>query len=280
MGRPVSRRTKPVRPLGRSYRPTTLPLVGQPHLRPNSLTSGFLVDTAKASRAKTLIVSSTGWGRSPARSLARYIDFASRLRYRAVDVLETIMRAYLLTAGLLAFVATGAAEAAPIVQAFQLTASAFKDIRSGQPINAPIDPVTGTFSITYDPDTRYIPATTDGLVVSGLNLSYSGVLQYTYKREADYSSLILSNHVGQNGFGILLGQNDLGLVINNYLGATNSYLVYSQSGFDTAFETTVISLTPVSVPEPASLAILTVGLVGILATRRRAGRDDSVAGFL
>ena len=56
---------------------------------------------------------------------------------------------------------------------------------SGFGIGAPVDPVTGSFSVTFDADANFIGDETSGIVVSNLNIPLDSAPSFTYVNAAN-----------------------------------------------------------------------------------------------
>lgn len=189
----------------------------------------------------------------------------------------------MLTRGLVLAVAllmpVGTAGAATITNLVTFTANSFVD-QNLTPGIAPVDPVTGSFTITFDPT---VDATnqTAGITLGSLNLSLGSALSYNYDSATDRLEVGgLSN--GANALFFNPPQNDFWLFIDNFLSGTPLFdqVGYAQvsAGSNVYFtlnQTGSVTVTPV--PLPATLPLLAGGL-GLIAflRRRRQSRGDAL----
>jgi len=177
------------------------------------------------------------------------------------------MKVKVFGAVLAALACCSAASAATVVQKFTFTAKDFQAY-SG-PLPAPVDPVTGTFIVTYDPDVDQGP-TTIGLQVIGLNIPNPGS-GFVYDDVGDGVLDIGTKPNAGGGFSIFeIG--DYGLAIFNVRTAPRlGYFQYLTAGGN--YYTLDGSLTVTSVPEPQTWALMLAGFglsgAGLRWSRRR-----------
>jgi hypothetical protein len=137
---------------------------------------------------------------------------------------------------------------------------------SGFGIGAPVDPVTGSFSVTFD-DAANITDETSGIVVSNLNIALDSAPSFTYVKAPN---VLYIGGLAGGAFGLFLpGTNDFLMVIGSPTSSPNlSLFFYQTSAFNATFVTPEADLTP-TVPEPATITLLGVGLAGAGARRWR-----------
>lgn len=175
-----------------------------------------------------------------------------------------------LAAALCCMTTATAANATVVTKSFNFKASGFTAVNS--PAAAPVDPVVGRFTITYDDEAFLIAPRSVGLDVSGFNLAYHGTAQFYYSRGSNL--LIIANAFTNpfaGAFQIGAGS-QFGFAIRDV--NTNprvDYFSYSSGGLP-IYETRNISLA--AVPEPATWAMMIggLGLVGGALRSARRGR--------
>jgi hypothetical protein len=163
----------------------------------------------------------------------------------------TRINAALATAALL-LLPGAAAEAGTITETVDFVASG---------TGGPQDPVTGSFTITYDPTLHYWNETGPDIVLNNLNIALDSPLSFTY----DPGSYLQVGGLAGWAIGLTYGANDF--VLSLFPGFFNS-IAYSQVGETGAFYSSDITATytPVGVattPIPASLLLLLTALAGL-----------------
>jgi hypothetical protein len=166
------------------------------------------------------------------------------------------------------------ATAATITQSIDFTASDFTSVPGAPP--PPVSPVTGRFTLNFDPNLDYNNDTTD-ISASGLNINLGG---FGGDLAFNYNSLfrILEIHTG-NFVSVGGGTNGLFLVLNY---ETNPYFdalfVYAQEGHSFTYTAGTVSVayspSLTTTPIPSSVLMLLTGLAamgGMSVFRRRDG---------
>ena len=167
------------------------------------------------------------------------------------------------------------ASAATVSDLVTFSATDFQTINAP----APVDPVTGSFTLTFDPTQDYLNSTT-GISLKSLNIALGSSLSFTYNHTNDFLQ-VGGLFDGAGTIQIAPSTDDFFLQIFG-LGAgapTFNQLGYTQASFSsdnefyTINQTGTVSATPstVAVPEPSTWAMLLLGFAGIgfLAYRRK-----------
>ena len=147
-----------------------------------------------------------------------------------------------------------AAEASTISETVDFTAKG-----SG----GPVDPVIGSFNITYDPTLHYWNQTGPDITLNSLNIALDSPLSFTY----DPGSYLQVGGLAGSAIGYSWGSNDFVL---NLFPSNPSYqlLAYSQVGQSSGFYSFDVSATytPLNVtatPIPASILMLGTALLAL-----------------
>lgn len=167
------------------------------------------------------------------------------------------------------------------------TAGGFTSVY-GQP--APEDPVTGSFTILFDPTTTYTDSTT-GITLDSLNITLGSALSFDYSPTGNGNGsadeLVVGGlEEGASTIGISPSTNDFYLHINTFTGSpVFQQLGYSQTTYSSAywyndplgvggvaFGYGTVTVAEVPVPEPSTWAMMGLGFAGFgfLAYRKRA----------
>jgi PEP-CTERM motif len=176
--------------------------------------------------------------------------------------------------GGIAIVGTGAANAALVHDLVTFTASNFETDVGSSP--APVDPVTGSFTISFDPTLSYTDETAGITLTPGsLNIALGSTLSFSYNAPTSMlpaTTLVvggISDGAQQVQFNP--STDDFWLFINDF-AVTPSFdqVGYSQTAVssDNLFDSisggvTVTPFTPGGVPEPSTWAMMLVGFAGI-----------------
>ena len=173
------------------------------------------------------------------------------------SILASIATAFTLVAG--------ASDATVVTQAFSLTASGFE-------VGAPVEPVSGLFTFTYDDAAFLTPPSAVGLTLSGFNVPYAGPALFSYVKGSNL--LVVGNNLGGFGsFTVSPATPGFGFAITNVSTTpTVSSFTYSADGH--LWHASNITLTAVPEPTAWSLMIAGFGLAG--AGLRLARRDRRV----
>ena len=169
-----------------------------------------------------------------------------------------------LTLALFAFgMSIASAHAAPITLNLDFSASGFGP-------DAPVDPVVGSFSVTFDNATE-LTNVTSGISLTDLNIALDSVPAFTYVIGLADFLFIGGLDSGADGVTIVTDDFTLAIELTPTGTPTSAGLFYSQPASGVFFASTV-TLTPsqpTPIPEPASLTLLGLGLAGMGVRRWR-----------
>lgn len=185
--------------------------------------------------------------------------------------------------------AFGATSAATITDNVSFTATGFTSI--GGPV--PTDPVTGSFTITFDPTQNYSDPTTAGIVLHSLNIGLDSAISFTYSTSGASAGELIVGGSNDGANSVVLppsADNDFYLHIPNF----SSSPTFQQLGYTTTCATGggcgyfftdgnspaghgTVTVTPAAVPLPASAWLLLGALAGMGALVRR-GKNGGVLG--
>ena len=185
--------------------------------------------------------------------------------------------AFAVIAAFSGILALSPASAATVSDLVTFSATNFQTIN----VPAPVDPVTGSFSITFDPTLNYTNSTT-GISLNSLNIALGSTLSFTYDHSTDFLQVggladgAASIQYSPSTDDFWLQIYGLGGVVPlafNQLGYTQTS-VSTYNLFYTLNQTGTVSATPITaaVPEPSTWAMMLLGFAGIgfMAYRRKA----------
>jgi hypothetical protein len=202
-----------------------------------------------------------------------HISAPTRLhRINAAPEQEEVVHPVKLFIGALVALACAAApaSAAIISNTYNFTASGFTTFSGSATPAAPVDPVTGSFSVTFD-NTVTVDNVTSGITQNALNIALGSTLAFSYVANVD---MLMIGGLQTNVSGILNGSDDFLLVING-VSTTPVFTTfgYTDAEFpDVAFLASTGSVTVgavVAVAEPGTLALFGAALAGLGFIRRK-----------
>jgi hypothetical protein len=174
--------------------------------------------------------------------------------------------------------ASSTAFAAPITRTYDFTVVNVHD-QTNNNVPAPANPVVGSVTITYDPALGTIINQTTGITVHSLNVAVASPIAFSYN--AANTDEIQIGGLDQGTGGLTDGVADFLLDIFDASGPTPffgnmDYTIqaatiatgqFSDFAANSRADGTV-TVVPMAVAEPASIAIFGVGLFGLIRTRR------------
>jgi hypothetical protein len=189
------------------------------------------------------------------------------------------MRTSILASASAFLIASSVSFAAPITRTYDFTVINVHD-QSGNNVPAPVNPVVGSITITYDPGLGTINNQTTGITVHSLNVPVASPIAFSYS--AANTDEIQIGGLDQGTNSLTDGVADFLLDIFDAAGPTPffgnmDYTVqattistgqFSDFAADTRADGTV-TVVATGVPEPLSIAVLGVGLLGVIGVQRK-----------
>lgn len=158
------------------------------------------------------------------------------------------------------------AQAAPTLLSFDFSATGFFSVFGDPP---PIDPVTGSVSVLFDPTDAPILGETAGITAVIPGIAVDGPIGFDYVT----GNMIIGGLVA--GFGsdpgtMFFEDNDFVLTVDNVFGSVSGVFSYVNATSQVWENAPVVfsNLSLSTVPAPGALALLSFGLLG-LGMRRR-----------
>jgi hypothetical protein len=197
---------------------------------------------------------------------------------------------HLVVAAVATFVLAFNAAASPVVENFNFVLGGFVDINGSPALPSPVNQITGSFTVTFDPTLNYDNDTTDIVVHSLTGVTVDSPLGFTYDAVGQY--FFFGGTANDSDY-VVVGTNDFVLTYNLSnladptfvpcntpgfsCGANTGSPLYDTSGFTTTGNSSLWFITAAdsnpngsSVPEPASSVLVLIALLGLAYIHRRA----------
>ncbi len=172
-----------------------------------------------------------------------------------------------------ASVMAGAANAALVHDLVTFSASNFTVGSGSDP--APVDPVTGSFEISFDPTQTYTDETA-GITLDTLNITLGSALSFSYSTTGSFAGILVVGGINDGASSIIFNPStdDFWLFVNNYATAPSfkqlGYTQTSVSANNLFFTpdpegTGLVTVTPITsgVPEASTWAMMLAGFAGL-----------------
>jgi PEP-CTERM motif len=212
-------------------------------------------------------------------AIAGGITPVSPCRLSSMERGTTVKRPILLISSLVAggaLVGAGPAKAALVHDLVTFSANGFEIDVGSDP--APVDPVTGSFTISFDPTLTYTDETAGITLTPGsLNIALDSALSFSYNAAGSglpTGTLVVGGlQAGAQMVQFMPSSNDFWLFINTFATAPAFDQVgYSQTSvasvnnlFDTHDGSVTVTpvMTPTPVPEPSTWTMMFLGFAGL-----------------
>jgi len=166
-----------------------------------------------------------------------------------------------------------AADAGLVTYQVDFTASGLSNYTDPGRSLPPFDPVTGSFTLTFDPANNYDDEA-NGITLNALNIGLPAQFLFTY--DPTLFGGLLEIGSDPNGVNTLIGgTNDFYVEIYDFLSTpTADYLAYTQATTEDGYDTSDVSATVTTLsttPIPPSLLLFTsaLGSLGFAGWRRK-----------
>jgi hypothetical protein len=175
------------------------------------------------------------------------------------------------------------ARAGTITEQIDFSLGGFVDVAVDPPVASPASQIAGSFVVTFDPLLTYIDDTSDLVINSFSGATIGSPIGFTYLSNLLFFGGTENGVTGISpGTGDFLVELDMTDPANPQLitcavfscGSQTGNPVYDASGFTTSDTSSLWvgaaadSWVAVVVPEPASMALLAVGILGVVGARR------------
>jgi len=164
------------------------------------------------------------------------------------------------------------AGATTMTQAYDFSFTGFTKVYDFETV-VPIDPFTGSVTITFDPDKTYGPFefTTEGIALNTLSYTLDSASTMWFAYDPSSKVMMIGSVIG---WGIGCGGNNFLLSFtldSDYSDATSNYFAYATETnvFRASTGSVDVSTVSSAVSEPATLLLLNLGLIGLAGVVRK-----------
>jgi hypothetical protein len=137
-------------------------------------------------------------------------------------------------------------------------------------LGGPTDPLTGSINVSFDTSNTVVDVTLPGGAVVSLNASVASAVGYSYNSAQDILSF---GGIAAGVANLDIPNDDFTVEIQNLFGGRGPLLVSAQYNVGADAYVQLFGGTAdfeaAAVPEPATMALLGAGLLGLAAVRRR-----------